>query len=554
MGRGRGPGGLGWDEAAIVTGNDTSGKPGCGCGCTGASGGAESCSGAGSRVPSRASRPASAGPSLPPGLRENLLRFLANAEEDGLGGPGSAVRRRSPRSGAGPGSGPALSGIAPGNPNAEEPAVSIEGWEREEPAVDVDACPTGMSVLSRNVAQLGSICKISFGPSSRWPSLPELEYSLDPDYTRTASKKEVWSSFIPQWVARRRIKLSDAGLLVADTSGYPGLFWTDDFLVGAVKFALVTLHSYADFATDPTSFAAPCGVDAASRIRDPIANGGWTWTDKRFPWDLDLEQEATLSCWAVWLHSAHCQSGAEGTIVVNDGQVTASFPDLSSRGAVSPGWFVSVLPLLDKVWLTWTGLCEITWMNAALADYFFWWASRLLAWHQDSGDPDAHRMASVCVRAAMAEISELAGLLLHELTHSTGTLWTEDVEGDLCLNCCHYMLNVVLRDRLMAEFGAPPPVAISGTSIGVTRMLRGSGSVPVGRFDFAEGEGMSWGFGITPADTCSLSFTTTRSDFWAEEGACSIAYDASASTCWVSYDLDAVAIVPPVGQGSGVSR
>lgn len=545
----RDSGAVDWSQACLATGNNCDGVPECGCSSvaggdavdwskaafrTGASpvpaSSCECSSGSAALASQRAEDGAVEpqwavdlaavhGLDLEARLRQRRQQLAASARGGSDGGPldwGEALAdQASPRRGtraASRASSDRLVGYdettggttgeswLPGDPDIPE--------REEEPARASCACEADdhVTVYARDVASLRGQCTIRLGYCDYYGE--ELVYTVACD-ARETSKKELWQYYLPEWVAKRTIKLSTAGSSIfSDPFAEPGLFWNGagGFMKGALQFALVTLHSYiAELVDGCEVFTEPCGFSAA-QFRNSVESGGLSHTHWGMPtlWGIEV---------------ADILGGIEGQIEVVYGVVSANYDDAdedadaSGIAAMTPGaWLPS--------WagLTWTALTLMgkqSFESAALADYFFWWGTRAHAAYLDTGDPLAERVARMCVRAAMAEIAALAGLLIHEYSHVSGSFY-EDFEGpSSCQNACHHMLGHIVNQRLLARFGCPVPLTLSDTSQTFYQWkVNRSGGVeitdPEDRFDFAGSA--TDGFELEGAIAASVADSSTGTD------------------------------------------
>lgn len=172
-------------------------------------------------------------------------------------------------------------------------------------------------------------------------------------------------------------------------------------------------------------------------------------------------------------------------------------------------------------------------LTAALADYYFWWAHRLYDWAESGNagsDEDAVRfLAKWCARAALAEIVDIAGLLVHEITHLghfVDSLWEcrADQVGLLLptryLKCACFMNSWIFRARVTADLALPLPLlpdTSSGESGDDQHMPRDRDGVPRQRFDFRADE--EWNFQYNQAfaaDCIGATFDVEHNDLWSE--------------------------------------
>lgn len=97
-------------------------------------------------------------------------------------------------------------------------------------------------------------------------------------------------------------------------------------------------------------------------------------------------------------------------------------------------------------------------LNAALADYYFWWTRRLYSYGMDSGSENTLTMARLAAKAALSEINEIAALLVHQYSHIKGGSWEDREPVGSCVNCCHYLSHQTFLSQVLAETATPFPM------------------------------------------------------------------------------------------------
>lgn len=269
----------------------------------------------------------------------------------------------------------------------EEPACS-PGRPLDTPAFDPATAPFGPN----DIAAQGKRQWISLGPD---PSGLPMRAFLTAEYEPTRSKQEMIEALLPDWVAwcapswASDFSMAE-GCIKWVSEDHPGLFWDEGqgYYHHALMFAVLTLYGYRSEATDFTRMADTCRISESEIAR---------WVEDERRW--------------IKSKSAACDDGAWGTIqLTEDGQAIAE--------RHTPGFLAWAFG--GKVRLC----ARIYKVEAALADYYFYWAHRLYsAWMDGCGTDDYLELAYWCARAAMSEIIELASVILHELAHLTGSLF-----------------------------------------------------------------------------------------------------------------------------------
>ncbi len=184
-------------------------------------------------------------------------------------------------------------------------------------------------------------------------------------------------------------------------------------------------------------------------------------------------------------------------------------------------------------------------IHAALADYYFWWCRRLLTRAARVDDWTFgwyYVLAWCCAKAALAEIVELAALILHEYGHVTagGGDHCQGVQGDFY--CAHYLDEWNWRHRMWGKFALPTPQVLGNERRDAYASLEqnyGSDVDPslpgaLGRFDFSEdGE---WELGLrirmdADGECDRLEVTGIHCSFWREERGVRFEYVIPSAVC-----------------------
>lgn len=335
-------------------------------------------------------------------------------------------------------------------------------------SAEASAMPcTGSRVIVPNELEtLADRCWISLGDD---PYGVELRAYVPSDYVPTRSRTDMKRAFLPEWVARCTPTGTEWAMadrcIDYDSDPVPGLYWHDGlgFYHGALMHAVLTLYGYAGKATSWTRMAESCKLDA-DKIEERIE------TKRR------------------WIRSksGFCPDHS-GTLTIDGrGQVWAAKEDA--------GWNAFGF---DRVYL-----CAKWYkVEAALADYYLWWAHRLYSWCMDGhGTLRDYWIGAMCARAALAEIVEIAADILHELGHVEGSLyhcaatadevvlgldaddltwllgslggfwglliaWLSPSTSGEAHDCCQYGLDMHFRVRMWAELGLPRAHLWGGQSV-----------------------------------------------------------------------------------------
>lgn len=300
-------------------------------------------------------------------------------------------------------------------------------------ALTAECAVLPLTVSSCDVALLRNVCSIDLGPDPTMNSVPgrggRLVASVPLDFEPTSSHNFFLSMMLPRWWNKISDFDEDVWQIATGVfmpSSLPrkewlnqGLYWQteDGFLFRAIRYALATLYGWAFTCEEISVFRDGCMIDK-----------DWIRAQMRDEWRVDVDDI--------------CSYDLDKIRVEGMGRL-----------ALHRTWrgdFIGITPMGAST------LNDGVHLNAALADYYFWWAHRLLDFvlagksAQPSGDL---WVAMCCARAGLAEIVEISGLLMHEISHWAG--WPATVYECVGLECCHFQLDWLHKFRVTADCGLP---------------------------------------------------------------------------------------------------
>jgi hypothetical protein len=278
-------------------------------------------------------------------------------------------------------------------------------------------------------------CSIHLGDSE----IGALKATVPRDFVPTLSKTEMkWAEgYMDQWM--KAVVPSDADWETANncidysnSDHTPGLFWDDGwgFYHRALLHAVLTLRAYSHLTTSPSRFAQACGNYSADDLQDQINNRSrWIHTSPNVG---NISRHAELGC----------DPNPELLISIDvDGRVSAT----RKRDGFNAFAYVGNIYF-----------CNSMRLEAALADYYLYWAHRLYCYFwEESNDLSHWYIGLLCARAGLSEICELASLILHEYLHIVGSSYHCDQFFGSKEDCCQYILENIFRNRISAELGVP---------------------------------------------------------------------------------------------------
>ena len=388
--------------------------------------------------------------------------------------------------------------------------------ERQAIAATPTVCAgRSVSVRSDEVADLRNVCEIDLGQCRHWTGAPfhsRLWYELPLEFEPTSSHTEMLDALLPTW-HDKVLSFGDtwhiADRVVSDlffTSSHttwrkPGLYWEagNGFFYYAMRYAVATMYAFAYAVNEVSEFTDASGMDKDAVRNKLSALVHLVVKPGRFS-NYTLDQ-----------------------ITVTDGYVTARrtwrpSPDFPYEHYVAYT-FSDVTHVNDGMQLT-----------AAIADYYyFWWAHRLYDWAESGnagGEADAVRfLAKMCARAALAEIVDIAGLFIHEVTHlghfvdSLYECQANSMFGLQYLKCASYMNSWIFRARVTSDLALPVPLFANcddGSSEDAKDKPADSAGDPRDRFDFRADESWYFQYATNVTACAPSSLEIAHLDLWAE--------------------------------------
>ena len=308
--------------------------------------------------------------------------------------------------------------------------------------VSPDELPTLAGVQCIN---LGSATALL---GSAWVGLygSELRAHVPASFRATRSKSEMKSAYLLDWLNTCHTGGASDWSMAADgikwtSDDVPGLFWDEGkgYYFYALMHAVLTLYGFRA-GTRVTEVARDKCHYSAGGIRE-LVEGGTGVYRKWIKSSADWAPEYT--CWIK---------------IDNTGLVTV--PALTVEPySVGPSIFSTAHAAFaynGRVHLTESRIK----LNAALADYYLYWAHRLYSYALDGSGSSYHYMlGELCAKAAMAEIAEIAALLAHEVGHLFGSSYHCDAPAgeDIGIGLGGFVLGYVLAAAsggLVAPFAA----------------------------------------------------------------------------------------------------
>jgi hypothetical protein len=313
-----------------------------------------------------------------------------------------------------------------------------------------------------HLADLG-INRITLGDFAYWDgvegiiipldaTIPPSHHPLGPG-EESLSHSYVASTLLPDWWSMvapgGRVTHTGEGL-EADLGrfgSWDGLFWRKRYPAKVLRWAISTLWHGASTASGRMS-AVACKINPTfiQSFIDGVGTPVGRWTPPIFStdWSRGL-------CNPTVFDVPRLQVDRASGLLVQDPLNTFN----SNFGAFNnPGHGVAILmggvavPITQEV-----VFCLSSAWTAARADYYFWWARRLLYWAELCQSPWWAFMAILCARQGLLHIIEQSALLLHELAHTSENVpGTNHCQGHAC---CYDWIKFDYSSALIARFALP---------------------------------------------------------------------------------------------------
>lgn len=278
-------------------------------------------------------------------------------------------------------------------------------------------------------------------PQTMWKR--RVQAHLDPSYEASTSKDDMLSEYLPLFWNKRSVSWETAHKNVSkwwDQDKVMGLFWDDGwgYMHRAMLYAVQMLHMYADEAIDPSP--EKYASYSAAKLRSVIESG-------------DLPLAVTNDQIITTPHGTqYIKIGALGTVQ------TYISTDVK---------YVAVTFFDTDAFQTAIQIPTVMRLKAATADYLFWWAHRLHSHYSETGKLDHWWVGLLCARAALAELSQIAGIIVQEYVHVTSdnSFHCVDLAG-AAHGCAEYAIQYTFQYGVMALLALPEPRNPSGSTTG----------------------------------------------------------------------------------------
>jgi hypothetical protein len=336
------------------------------------------------------------------------------------------------------------------------PAGSAERSALDEAIVDA---VMGQEIPTDQVYLLAVATKLNLGSDASGP----LEVEVPFGYASSTSKATMLSTFLGAWEgylhpesADWASKVIDRGtraqlpsgtatgvldwvedMVAAGASGLPlggglgdaipGLFWTEDYLNGALVMAVQTAYAFAPLLAlmAPEAVAAG-GYRGSELVREFISGTPSAVTGVKNR--LEIRDGIYLF------------PNQGGITIYESGQV-----ELVSRTGPQAMWWLNSF-------LLYQGMRD----KAALADYMFWWAHRLHGMSVETGDGHYKDMGILAAKCGLAQVVKLAAIIVHEIGHFDG--WNSAWHCAPDVGCNQYIAEFTFENAVRALLGLPGAV------------------------------------------------------------------------------------------------
>ena len=319
------------------------------------------------------------------------------------------------------------------------PCRSVLRVDDARDVAQLDHCAIRLGQCPRLVEDSCGLSYDSAGNPLPWGEY-YLEASVPARFDGLAGFEEMLRAYVPDWyetVCGTSTWLDRAAVSLRPLDArlvFGGKNWSSDVYGNALVLAIAQVQAYARLAEGPEMFSGPCGL-TEHKIKDTFRWGFAPIT--ALACGMDGFREPCAG--SVELVSSSLTVDASGQLTAEVDMGDTEFLALTSLGGIylHPRYLV----------------------NAATADYYFWWARRLLAAAASSGGTLQQSLIGyLCARAAIAELSGIAEVIVHELGHLIGGVTFHCGFPPISkANCCNSISQIFYFHRMAAEIGHPPP-------------------------------------------------------------------------------------------------
>lgn len=292
----------------------------------------------------------------------------------------------------------------------------------------------GITVSPAQIRRLRTTCSINFGLSEDFVDRDGrrllLKSTVPAAWTPKHSFSDIAKEFLPGWW--RSVSKSGVNAIVSNNSwGRARGLITNDVFEDNASLAAKTVASFGHL-LDPIGLLPACGFSDSDALAAAMSTVETSFDTNLTPKTL-------------------CQPATPPTITVTPSGVVTAAP--------RPGGVIASGAPPIRFCVRWQ-------QSLALADYFFWWSTRLYSWWVVGGGPapavDLFN-AMLCARAGLACIVDFAAEYVHEIGHlrTDGHCRENDWRSGAPLGQCQEVMEEMFRRICRAEWGLPLPLALA---------------------------------------------------------------------------------------------
>jgi hypothetical protein len=319
----------------------------------------------------------------------------------------------------------------------------------------------GHEIPTDQVYLLAVATKLNLGSDASGPLTAEVPFR----YTSPTSSKDMISTFLADWAGYLHPESANWASLMIDRGtraqlpsgtltgpidwledvftsiaspgddAVPGLFWTEDYLNGALVMAVQTAYAFAPLLGLMAPEAAEAGGYRGSElVREKIAG--------------TLSAATGTSSGRILIHDGW-ETGLKmgGITIKDDGTFVLSMPGKKLAFAFLGG-ITLFQPMRDM---------------AAVADYMFWWARRLHGMALETGESNYKDIGILAARCGLAQVVKIAAVIVHEIGHHAGPFSAWHCNESYEQACNQYIAEYTFQHAVMALLGLPDPLSYSGS-------------------------------------------------------------------------------------------